>query len=76
MGILAYNGSIVNEIDKKVTNSMSSKTFLEDFEMIEIGKVSATLAKLLQLLVSGRILIMIPHPPTHTHTHQPLYFLI
>ncbi|CAL4963325.1 unnamed protein product [Urochloa decumbens] len=47
--------NIVNEIDRKVTYSMSNKTFLEDFEMIEIGKVSATLAKLLQLLKSEPI---------------------
>ncbi|PVH38589.1 hypothetical protein PAHAL_5G296000 [Panicum hallii] len=42
--------SVVNEIDRKVTYSMTNKTFLEDFEMMEIGKVSATLANLLQLL--------------------------
>lgn len=35
---------------------MRNKTFLEDFEMAEIGKVSATLAKLLQLLVRSNIL--------------------
>jgi len=59
LGILAYTCSIVNEIDRKVTHSMTNKTFLEDFEMTEIGKVSATLARLLQLLVSARILFMI-----------------
>nr|CAB3477289.1 unnamed protein product [Digitaria exilis] len=32
--------NIVSEIDKKVTYSMSNKTFLEDFEMMEIGKKS------------------------------------
>ncbi|CAD6238385.1 unnamed protein product [Miscanthus lutarioriparius] len=30
--------SIVNDIDRKVTYSMRNKTFLEDFEMVEIGK--------------------------------------
>ncbi|RLM91252.1 hypothetical protein C2845_PM08G15540 [Panicum miliaceum] len=47
--------SVVNEIDRKVTYSMTNKTFLEDFEMTEIGKVSATLANLLQLLKSEPI---------------------
>lgn len=35
---------------------MIKKTFLEDFEMAEIGKVSSTLARLLQLLVRGNII--------------------
>ncbi|ONM41651.1 Callose synthase 7 [Zea mays] len=47
--------NIVNDIDKKVTYSMIKKTFLEDFEMAEIGKVSSTLARLLQLLKSEPI---------------------
>ncbi|KAG2598189.1 hypothetical protein PVAP13_5KG302007 [Panicum virgatum] len=47
--------NIVIEIDRKVTYSMTNKTFLEDFEMAEIGKVSATLAKLLQFLKSEPI---------------------
>jgi callose synthase len=34
---------------------MTNKTFLEDFQMAEIGKVCATLAKLLELLVSDNI---------------------
>jgi hypothetical protein len=74
MSILANNCSIVNEIDRKVTDSMTNKTFLEDFEMIEIGKVSATLAKLLQLLVSGRLTMM--PPPRARARAQSLYFLI
>jgi callose synthase len=50
--------SIVNDIDRKVTYSMRNKTFLEDFEMAEIGKVSATLAKLLQLLVRSSAIFL------------------
>ncbi|TVU33970.1 hypothetical protein EJB05_15789 [Eragrostis curvula] len=46
---------IVHDIDKKVSLSMRNKTFLEDFQMAEIGKVCATLAKLLQLLKSEPI---------------------
>ncbi|XP_047056174.1 callose synthase 7-like [Lolium rigidum] len=51
--LLDYNDKkIVHDIGNIVQNSMENNTLLEDFEMAEIGKVSNTLAKLLQLLKS------------------------
>ncbi|KAF7071133.1 hypothetical protein CFC21_076535 [Triticum aestivum] len=51
--LLDYNDKrIVDDIDKIVRNSMQNNTLLEDFKMAEIGKVSNTLVKLLQLLKS------------------------